>query len=163
MLKANLKKIKSARKNPKVRLAIRVALLLLVICAWLYIAMQSHTFRPGQRPRLVVGPKVYKLETVSNLQALEKGLSGRSSMPRDKGMLFDFGQDGQRCMWMKDMKFPLDIIWIASDKQVVAVQRNTAPSSYPLQYCYKATYVVELNAGETGVRLLPPGHQADLK
>ncbi|MBI4122641.1 MAG: DUF192 domain-containing protein [Parcubacteria group bacterium] len=42
-----------------------------------------------------------------------KGLGGRESLEPDFGMLFPYAEPAVRNFWMKDMRFPLDVIWIA--------------------------------------------------
>lgn len=48
----------------------------------------------------------------------EKGLSGRTDLGILDGMIFVFPQYHVPIFWMKDMQFPIDIIWIAGDKVV---------------------------------------------
>jgi uncharacterized membrane protein (UPF0127 family) len=50
---------------------------------------------------------------------------------------------------MKDMLFPLDIIWINQNGVIVEIERNAKPESYPKVYinASPASYVLELNAG----------------
>jgi uncharacterized membrane protein (UPF0127 family) len=83
-----------------------------------------------------------------------KGLSGRQSLKKNEGMLFIFENNTYPIFWMKDMHFPIDIIWIA-DEKVVHIDRNvpvpevnTPDSKLPL---YKPPvgidYVLEVNAG----------------
>lgn len=45
----------------------------------------------------------------------EKGLSGREGLGADDGMLFIFDRPDTYAFWMKDMRFPIDIIWIQND------------------------------------------------
>jgi uncharacterized membrane protein (UPF0127 family) len=51
---------------------------------------------------------------------------------------------------MKGMLFPLDIIWLSPNKQVVYIQPDAKPSSYPRAFCpaQPAKYVIELNSGQ---------------
>src|SRR3712207_7986486 len=42
-------------------------------------------------------------------------------------MLFVFDVEAEHRFWMKDMKFPIDIIWISSGKIVVDVEHNLPP------------------------------------
>ena len=94
------------------------------------------------------GGKAYQLEIVSTAAVQEKGLGDRQHMAADKGMLFVFGTSETQCIWMKDMQFPLDILWLDNTKTVVKVAENVAPSTYPEKYCTDSTkYVIELNAG----------------
>jgi uncharacterized membrane protein (UPF0127 family) len=92
----------------------------------------------------------YSLQMATTPAAQEKGLGNRDAMPADSGMLFVFPNEASRCFWMKDMRFPLDIIWTNKDKKVVYVQPEVSPSTYPDDFCPSppAQYVIELNAGE---------------
>lgn len=80
----------------------------------------------------------------------ETGLSGRGCIPKERGMLFKFSQPGQYAFWMKNMKFPIDIIWIGPDKKVVTVRADVSPSTYPETFTSDkpAQFVLELAAGE---------------
>ena len=46
------------------------------------------------------------------------------TFPDGVGMLFVFNSPGQYSFWMKDMHFPLDMVWIDSDKIVADISRN---------------------------------------
>jgi uncharacterized membrane protein (UPF0127 family) len=90
-----------------------------------------------------------EFETASTNSQRTLGLSGRSSMSRDKGMLFDFGEPAEYCMWMKDMRFSLDMIWLNSDQEIVYMIEDVTPETYPKSFCgpKDAQYVVEVNSG----------------
>lgn len=77
----------------------------------------------------------------------ERGLSGRSSLAPLDGMLFVF--DRPSTLWMKDMLFPLDIIWISPDGKVADVTEDAQPQSYPERFSSinAAMYAVEVPAG----------------
>ncbi|MCA9327149.1 DUF192 domain-containing protein [Candidatus Saccharibacteria bacterium] len=94
--------------------------------------------------------QTYKLDIGSTDAEQEQGLGGRDSMDTDKGMIFVFEKPAVECFWMKDMQFPLDIIWLNELKRVVHIEANVSPDTYPKQYCpsEQARYVIELNAGE---------------
>lgn len=79
----------------------------------------------------------------------EKGLSGTPRLGRNEGMLFKFDKVGQYCFWMKDMNYPLDIIWVGEDKKIVIRYKNLPPDSYPRSFCSAepAKYVIEVPAG----------------
>ncbi len=80
------------------------------------------------------------------------GLSGRRSLDRDDGMLFVFEEKDRHSFWMKNMNFPLDIIYI-DDNKVVDIKKNAQPISEedtsPTIYTPSrpANYVLEVNAG----------------
>ena len=56
----------------------------------------------------------------------EIGLSKRDSLPKDFGMLFLFDSAGNYAFWAKDMRFPIDIIFINNDK-IVTIYKNVKP------------------------------------
>lgn len=80
---------------------------------------------------------------------MERGLSGRSFLTRDHGMLFVFPEVAMRGFWMKNMSFPIDIIWIDQNKTVTGLISDVEPGTYPNVYFPNEPikYVLELNAG----------------
>ncbi len=75
-------------------------------------------------------------------------------------MLFAFGAPQQQCMWMKDMKISIDMVWLGSDKRISKIESNVAPATYPDSFCQDSTkYVVELAAGQAQARGLHVGQQ----
>ncbi len=56
------------------------------------------------------------------------GLSGRDSIGSADGMLFVFDEPKLPAFWMKDMRFPLDIIWIAGGRVSDIDENVTVPS-----------------------------------
>jgi uncharacterized membrane protein (UPF0127 family) len=80
---------------------------------------------------------------------LERGLSGTSSLSEDEGMLFVFDIIGERGFWMRDMAYPIDIVWINSDKTVIGISSDIDPGTYPNIFFPPGPvkYVLELNAG----------------
>jgi uncharacterized membrane protein (UPF0127 family) len=104
-------------------------------------------------PHLTVGSTMIALEVADTEQEREKGLSGRKIMAQNRGILFIFDTErSDLCFWMKDMHFPIDIIWTDSAKRVVHIVSNLLPSTYPNTFCppKPARYVIELNAGSVG-------------
>jgi uncharacterized membrane protein (UPF0127 family) len=58
-----------------------------------------------------------------------KGLSEKDDLAENEAMLFVFGNEAKHTFWMKDMKFPIDIIWIDSDKTIIHIENNLQPCS----------------------------------
>jgi len=76
------------------------------------------------------------------------GLSGRSFLPPNAGMLFIFDSPRPLAFWMKDTFISLDMVFVDDVKEIVSIARNTVPLSeavIPSQG--DAMYVVEVNAG----------------
>ncbi len=79
----------------------------------------------------------------------KKGLIGVEFLPKDSGMLFVFQMDDPgRGFGTKNMKFPLDYIWMNSDLTVVHMTKSVPPN-YPenIMSLWPARYVIEVNAG----------------
>lgn len=112
---------------------------------------------------LSVSNRQYLLEVVSTTQDKISGLSGRSSLPQDRGMLFVYDRESVRCFWMKDMNFPLDIIWLNRNREVVHIERNLSQDTYPKTFCPEqdAMYVIELNANEVERAGIDEGDKLD--
>ena len=96
------------------------------------------------------------------------GLSGRTSLPIGTGMIFIFPQDSNYIFWMKDMNFPLDIVWVSADFHIVGIEKNVSPDTYdtknPSQsetfgQNYLAQYVIELPAGYADKNSLQVGNK----
>lgn len=85
----------------------------------------------------------------ANVFSRSRGLSDTASLAPDQGMLFVFTDEQQPAFWMKDMQYPIDIIWIGKDKTVKEVSENFDPASYPKQYIPQSPvqYVLEVPAG----------------
>jgi uncharacterized protein len=108
-------------------------------------------FQAGpERWELRAGSKTYRVRMVRTQAAQTKGLSGEVALPHDEGMLFAYGDSAIRCFWMKDMRFPIDIIWADAQRRVVHIETSVTPESYPRTFCpdMLAQYVLELRAGE---------------
>lgn len=97
------------------------------------------------------GSKNLSLDYAVTPAERERGLSGRGQLADNEGMLFQFEQPSLHCFWMKDMKFPIDIVWLNSDMMVIDLRENVSPDSYPAQFCpaQNASYVIEVRAGLT--------------
>ena len=80
-----------------------------------------------------------------------RGLAVKDHLNETEGMLFVFSTPGNYAFWMKDMKFPIDIIWIDANKTVVHMEHSLAPCTliscptYPPSS--NSLYVLETVAG----------------
>lgn len=77
------------------------------------------------------------------------GLSGRKCLGDGKGMLFVYPTTGDYKFWMKDMGFPIDMIWLDDDKNIVTVRSRVEPDTYPRTFGADkpAQYILEVKAG----------------
>lgn len=101
-----------------------------------------------------------KAEDATTKASRATGLSGRACIGQDVGMLFIFRLPGYYSFWMKDMKFPIDIVWISSQHKTVDVLRDVKPSTYPYSFANKgqsAQYVLELASERSKSLGIKPG------
>lgn len=123
-----------------------VFVLLLVGATALYILW------PQLQPQttLRIGDGVFQTRVARTEEAREKGLSGTARLNQDEALLFVFEREDKWPIWMKDMKYSIDIVWLDKDKKVVHIVKNAPPESYPYEKFIPkrdALYVVELPAG----------------
>lgn len=92
---------------------------------------------------------------------LQQGLSNTAPLRFDQGMLFIFPSPRQDAFWMKDMNYPLDIIWLDADKKVTDIEPNLSPTSYPKSFGpdAPASYVLEVSAGFAAKNTIVVGTQ----
>jgi hypothetical protein len=104
--------------------------------------------------------------SVADTPALrEQGLSGRTSLAENEGMLFVFDEDGMYTFWMKDMLIPIDIVWLDEDGTVVTVAPQVSPGSFPEVFSPTrlARYALELPAGWTSAHFVSVGDKIRLQ
>jgi len=109
----------------------------------------ATTTPPQALKKISIGGNTLRVTVVSTEASRERGLSGRTGLQTDEGMLFAFPTDGTYGFWMKDMLFPIDMIWISADKHIVYMAENVAPGTYPKSFVptQPARYVLEVPAG----------------
>ena len=76
---------------------------------------------------VTIGKTTFPVEVEKTEAAREKGLSGRSSLAAGHGILFLFDTPNRYAFWMKDMKFPIDIIFINGSRVVSVFPNVPAP------------------------------------
>lgn len=60
-------------------------------------------------------------------ELMSKGLSVKNQLRENESMLFVFEEPLRHTFWMKDMKFPIDIIWLDSNGKIVHIEENLMP------------------------------------
>ena len=91
---------------------------------------------------------VVNLEFADSAAKIKKGLSHRTSLDRLNGMLFVFKKLEPQNFWMKNTLFPLDIIFMNENGEVVQIVENTVPNSLELiKSKTPVKFVLEVNSG----------------
>ena len=89
----------------------------------------------------------------------ERGLMERTVLLDTDGMLFDFGFNTYPRLWMKNMRIPIDMIFVNAAGAVVDVHANVPPSSPMVHESYfPARYALEVPAGWAAMFGVNLGH-----
>ncbi|OIP58041.1 MAG: hypothetical protein COX79_03375 [Candidatus Levybacteria bacterium CG_4_10_14_0_2_um_filter_36_16] len=145
---------------------------LLIVAILAFAAMRGGSFLPTSlfktTPTATINGKIFNLSVARSDKDRIKGLSGKDSLEQNTGMLFVFNKKDYYSFWMKDMKFPIDIIFI-DDSTVVDLFENTLPpqniNSELSVYKPKSpgNYVLEVNGGTASKNNLKIGDKIELK
>jgi len=128
-----------------------IGLLLLILIGSLFYFMMDQLKR---RATYVAFAKDIKItvELAQNDATQYQGLSDRKSLCQTCGMLFVWPDHEVRHFVMRNMNFPLDIIFI-SDNKVVKIESNLLSEGSSPQNTYSSdvpvNYVLEINGGLT--------------
>jgi uncharacterized membrane protein (UPF0127 family) len=80
---------------------------------------------------ITIGNSKLYVEKALNEDEWSRGLSNRTKLNSNNGMLFVFPTSETKIFWMKDTLIPLDIIWVANNK-VVGLDRMLPELNTPL-------------------------------
>jgi len=91
------------------------------------------------------------VEIADDIESRKEGLMFREELRETKGMLFSFEVQGNYSFWMKNVGFPIDIIFISEEKKIIHIEHSALPclGGSCIQYYSErpASYVLETAAG----------------
>ena len=106
-------------------------------------------------------------EVAADSSSRKAGLSGRESLGENRGMLFLFEKPGKYGIWMRRMRYPLDLVWIRENRVVDIEERvpvplqGTADADLTIyQPEADADLVLEVNAGFVAAHGITIGDEA---
>ncbi|MBP9852631.1 MAG: uncharacterized protein QG629_904 [Patescibacteria group bacterium] len=103
--------------------------------------------------RAKIGGSTFDLAVARTAQAHVSGLSNRDSLPPNQGMIFVGLDPEEMGIWMKDMRFDIDVLWVNEKNTVVYIAPSVSRESYPAVFRnppdVPAKYVIELASGQT--------------
>ena len=158
--------IEWARKNRDLFLPIAAGVIVAIGLSMLFIT--------NTRPQLLGEKCAFRLRdnrcvalsVASSEYSRQAGLSGVNDLSNTRGMLFAFDNPDRACMWMKDMRFGLDIVWLNDSGQIIKIEKSISPETYPTAFCapdnQPAKYVVEVNSGIADDAQLKVGQKIDI-
>ena len=112
---------------------------------------------------LQLGEGKFSLRVARTDSERERGLSGTAELPSTEALAFVFPTSDRWGIWMKDMRYPIDIIWLDDSKVVRHIEQRVQPNTYPaktFQPNDPAKYVIELKAGVVSSQRITIGSQA---
>ncbi len=133
--------------------------------AMMAVALFLSPDEPSQSPQIILADKVYEVTIMRSEDERQRGLSGTDSLPNGRAMLFVLPPDNAGGIWMKDMNYAIDIVWLDDAATVVHLVENAQPSSYPDTTFYPPTmsrYVIELPSGTIKQTAIKKGMRATL-
>lgn len=127
---------------------IQIALFAGLALVVFYAYEQKIIFSEKKNDKVIINGHAFSVEIADSDQERKSGLGQKKNLCSDCGMLFEFPSSGRYNFWMKDMRFPLDIIWISNNK-IVWLEKNV-PAEYDqtLSPQVEAQQVLEINAGK---------------
>ena len=123
----------------------------------------NRTYNRGYEMPLV------RAEIVKSHQDMAVGLMGRKHLPKNAGMLFDFGSDRPLSFWMKNTYIPLQIAFISADGVVRKISSMAPMSTNSTRSSGNCRYALEVNEGwfdehnvKVGATVAVPGGPEEL-
>ncbi len=110
------------------------------------------------KSKVIIDNNVFTVDIAETSYLMQRGLSGRSSLSPNEGMFFVFQNPGHYGFWMKDMNFPIDIVWIDENLKIIGFQKKLSPETYPNVFYpdKNVLFVLEISTGradEVGMRV----------
>lgn len=142
-------------RNKKKMMSVSIGTFLVVLAAFAlvyFVVLKKPNVGLAQATVTVRG-HAFRVELAKSVLEKTRGLSFRDSLGEDAGMYFEFGSSTTQGFWMKDMKFPIDIIWIRDGTVVGSVDSAPPPAkglltNLPIYYSPEpVTHVLEVAAG----------------
>ena len=125
--------------------------LMAVLCA--YTAYAGEQKQGGNERlfnhRIEIGGAPLTVAIADEPHEQSRGLGGWPGLKDDEGMLFIFRKPARYQIWMKDMLFAIDILWINEQRRVTDIEENVSPNTYPklMRPQQPAKFVLEVKAG----------------
>lgn len=128
-------------------------------------AEETQPLQKGELFLVVLGAVTLHLERADSEYAQTHGLTGRTFLPKNEGILYIVTKRQEFSYWAQDMRFATDVIWIDPDFRIVDISKNITPDSYPdsiFRSKEPARYVIEVNAGVADMAGVRIGDSLDL-
>ena len=112
------------------------------------------------------GPLGIRAEVAETMEEKMTGLMYRETLPYYHGMLFVFDEPLIAAFWMKNVEFPLDLVYIGKDWRIKQIEHLAMPCEQePCEHYYsdmEVSYVLEVNGGFMEEHGLYPGARIEV-
>lgn len=145
------------KRRGHVFLGVTIIVVSILFVLW-YLTLQKSA-------EIAIAGNIFKVKVADTDAARIRGLSGTSELSSDEAMLFIFDYDSEWAIWMKDMNYAIDIVWLDKNRHIIDFTQNATPESYPKRFMPKqeARYVVEFKSGTIEARGFRIGQQVNFK
>jgi uncharacterized membrane protein (UPF0127 family) len=148
-----------SRTNERLVRLIIIGVIALIIAAVISIVLPQIV----SDTTVKLGSGVFDARVAKTDPARIQGLSGVTSLSPNQALLMVFPRSSQWQIWMKDMKIPLDIVWLNQDHTVVYIVQDATPQDSTkviFTPTSNAQYVIELPAGSVVSQSIKLGSKA---
>lgn len=125
--------------------------IIFIISALFLISLFLIFIYKKNQPGVIINGVHFRQEIAKTASEKEIGLSKYNKIEDNLAMVFPFYKSDYYSFWMRDMKFPIDIIYINKGKIVNIFTNVSPPSKNGNLKIYRSTQpadtVVEINAG----------------
>lgn len=125
---------------------VSIILAVAIVGLVLFLYTRQHSELSSALPQ----QSAFRFEIADTDAEHAQGLSGREDVPPGYGLLFIFDRKERYGFWMKDMLVSIDMIWLADDGTVLAIDEAVSPDTYPTPFYppEPVRLVLETRAGE---------------
>ena len=153
-----------SKKNER-RLLSVVIIILAVISGVIFMTITSRAPIVNDLVTVEINGHIIRAELAQTPEEHYRGLSNREALDPDRGLLFIFEDSSRKSFVMREMNFPLDIIFISNDT-ITDVFSDLVPEGSQPENIYQSSQpvnlVLEVRAGYCQAQGIKPGDQVKI-
>lgn len=131
------------KENIRLLLGAIVVVFVTVLLITLFVSKKST--------KVTIDNQTFRVMVAKTDKEKQIGLSNKKQIAKDQGMIFIFDNSDLYSFWMKNMEFPIDIVYINGNQVTTVISNAKVPNSNTNLTIYqpedKSDKVLEINAG----------------